>query len=90
MDFIQLREKYLDKLAVSESKNVSTCGKKIPGEVLSDINHMETLQKYSICNQCQGQGILKEIYNHMVLQKDCPECDGAAIITKEISSANLR
>lgn len=45
-------------------------------DIQADYN---TLDKYKICKRCGGQGIVKEIYNHMVLDKTCEECDGDCI-----------
>ena len=32
---------------------------------------MAKLDKYVVCKECHGSGLKKEIYNHMVMEKNC-------------------
>ena len=41
------------------------------------------LDMYRICRNCQGKGTIKSIYNHMVLEKECEECQGESIVFSE-------
>lgn len=43
-----------------------------------------SLDKYTMCKKCNGQGYIKELYNHMWLDKTCDECDGECVHDKEI------
>jgi len=45
------------------------------------------LDEFKICNSCQGLGIVKEVYNHIVRDKTCPECDGESILIKSVFRA---
>ena len=42
----------------------------------------EALNDYYVCKTCQGMGLVKEVYNHMVMERNCPECDGESIIRR--------
>ena len=80
VDFIALRKKYS---AVKSSQEKDTSAKQnIPrapnGMTIQE--QFDSLDKYEICKRCGGEGIIKEIYNHMVMQKTCPECDGESIM----------
>jgi len=70
VDFKQLFLKYK---SVQEEK-------KGPTQVNEDANKLD---KYAICSTCDGQGYIQEVYNHMVLEKNCKECDGESIVLKK-------
>jgi excinuclease UvrABC ATPase subunit len=40
------------------------------------------LDKYQVCKACGGSGIVKFLYNHMMMEKNCDDCDGDAIQLK--------
>lgn len=40
----------------------------------------ERLNNYKVCPNCQGSGIVKSIYNHMVMERDCEVCDGECVM----------
>jgi excinuclease UvrABC ATPase subunit len=42
------------------------------------------LDDYYICKTCNGRGLVKEVYNHMVLEKNCPDCDGECVMKKVV------
>lgn len=69
--------------AVDQSKAVAT--------KLSEANAaFRALDDYSICKTCHGQGLIKEIYNHIVLQKNCPECDGDCVMKTVINISEVQ
>lgn len=82
VDFVALKEKYSN----------------IQNSVNAHSNHNQTnatedfekLNKYKICSKCQGLGIVKSIYNHRVMESECDECEGDAIIDLEKLVATVR
>jgi hypothetical protein len=41
------------------------------------------LDKYQVCKACGGSGIVKFLYNHMMMEKNCDDCDGDTIQLKK-------
>lgn len=79
VDLLALKEKYANVAKTSASSNMS-----------DEAKHAEdALSKYAICNACQGQGIVKSVYNHMVMEKTCELCDGESVILKQIVDTEL-
>ncbi len=78
IDFLALREKYKRYPQPQDQSATSTHDQR--GNVG---NVHEVLSKYSVCQACNGLGIIKTIYNHMSLEKTCDECDGDSIILRE-------
>lgn len=39
------------------------------------------LERMSICRACNGLGVVKVAYNHMVLDKTCSHCEGEGVVT---------
>lgn len=76
VDLIALKEKYS-----SLSKQQ---GSKTSAETKKAEEANEVLSKYVICQACNGQGIVKSVYNHMVMEKTCEACDGESIVLKEL------
>jgi DnaJ-class molecular chaperone len=87
VDFNHLKDKYKSlqtKIdAEYSSNNVAARETKISESTVSlpvSNNDMQRLDNYRICKTCLGKGTVKRIYNHMVLERDCEECDGNSII----------
>lgn len=38
------------------------------------------VDRMSVCRKCNGQGIVKHVYNHMVQDRTCSDCDGDGVI----------
>lgn len=77
VDLNALKDKYRNIQRESAQINASTLSAK-------ETKDLERLNNYKICKACLGKGTVKTIYNHMVLERDCEECDGDSIIlTKE-------
>lgn len=77
VDLNMIREKYENikhRLSKNNSSNLSNHIR----DHDSDLNHR--LDNYRICKSCLGKGIIKTIYNHMVLEKECEECQGESIV----------
>lgn len=74
VDFNGLRDKYLNikGKAIAEAKGQ-------PG-AQPEAKNLERLDNYRICKWCNGRGTVKSVYNHMVLERDCEECDGESIV----------
>ncbi len=72
VDLMALKEKYSSRKSGGIGTNLSEEAKKAD----------ETLSKYIICQTCQGQGIVKSIYNHMVMEKTCEVCDGESVVLR--------
>ena len=47
------------------------------------INGMNRLDRFRICSECKGYGLVKEIYNHQVKEFFCEKCEGEGIVRKE-------
>lgn len=71
VDFAALKTKYSNKTTTESISNVDSS------------KDTSALDKYKICSNCNGQGIIKSIYNHMVVEKDCEVCDGESIVLKK-------
>ncbi len=83
-DAEHFRDKYVEKgsstgftSTCSRFKSTSTC--KVE-EVDDDIY---------ICKSCQGLRTVKEEYNHIVLEKNCVECDGEGVMWFDKSKGQL-
>jgi DnaJ-class molecular chaperone len=76
VDFIALKEKY-KTLKPDASKITVTAG---TSSATSNQDANQILSKYSICKTCNGQGIVKTLYNHMTLEKTCEDCDGDSVV----------
>lgn len=76
-DFEALREKY-SKYSARHLATASNAGDRSDDAV----SKAASLDKYAICKTCNGLGIVKEIYNHYSIDKNCPECDGESLKLK--------
>lgn len=94
VDFDHLKNKYkilqtkIEAENSSNNVNVATREtKKTLSESVESIsnNDMQRLDNYRICKTCLGKGTVKRIYNHMVLERDCDECDGNSIVYKVVN-----
>jgi DnaJ-class molecular chaperone len=95
INFLMLREKYKNVSSsctpstTSPTNNESTHDIHKNTNIGNDLNQnytlsagqeaMRKLDGYKICKNCNGQGLVKEIYNHFVTEKNCSECDGDGI-----------
>ena len=88
IDLNEIRNKYL-KIKEFENKKQEIrqvkahSGDKLKGEDLARLNN------YRICMSCSGKGTVKSIYNHMVLERDCEECDGESVVLTNQRLAEL-
>ena len=85
IDFIALKQKYSkheynNNNKTSEFGSVSASMKQ---------QQFDSLDKYSICKSCLGAGVTKSIYNHMVLERTCNECNGDSILLNPKYNAQL-
>ena len=85
VDFSALRDKYAhvakseqEKAKANPNPNMSA------SEQAAAIEAMQRLDDYKICNRCQGQGTVKELYNHFWQEMNCPECDGEAVMLRQV------
>jgi DnaJ-class molecular chaperone len=78
VDLNALREKYRGVAVAEQEKHKSTT---VPSTEIK-AEDMARLDNYHICKSCLGKGTVKTVYNHMVLERDCEECDGESIIDK--------
>ena len=42
------------------------------------------LDRFRICKECQGYGLVKESYNFQVKDVNCEECDGEGIVDQSV------
>ena len=64
-------------------------GKMINGS--NDSNYRELCRdkhddRLCICNECHGFGIVKEVYNHIIHESNCDNCEAAGIMWNENGS----
>lgn len=76
IDLIKVKEKY-DGIT---TRSVTEAIVPLPAQQQKNIESLKTLDKYSVCQFCQGSGIMKVPYNHMILEKNCSECGGEGIL----------
>ena len=85
VDFDALRQKYTN-ISKNSSKGIppppsgSLDAASAPSPNINAERLAQQLDKYKICIACQGLGVNKTIYNHMVMEKSCETCDGDCII----------
>jgi hypothetical protein len=77
VDLVKLREKFQavknNNLTVNDDVGLSTKHE--------DVSRSgNSISNYKICPECNGMGVTKSIYNHMVMTKDCEMCDGESIV----------
>lgn len=70
MDLAAIRRKYQNG-DVNTQANPNVTGTIPPDNKVKD---------FIICPKCNGLGIIKVTYNHMVNDRDCDKCDGESII----------
>lgn len=82
VDFIALREKYSQIRQQATDQALSSVSGAMPTkeEIEKAKQAEENLSKYKICPTCNGLGIKKTKYNHMVLESTCDDCDGDSIV----------
>lgn len=90
VDFNHLKNKYKSlqtKIDAENSLNNVTARETKLSESAVPVsnNDMQRLDNYRICKTCLGKGTVKRIYNHMVLERDCEECDGNSIVYSVIN-----
>lgn len=90
VDFNYLKSKYKSLQtqidAENSSNNVTARETKLSESAVPVSNNdMQRLDNYRICKTCLGKGTVKRIYNHMVLERDCEECDGNSIVYSVIN-----
>ena len=89
VDFAALRAKYTSVAREEQSKARETATATASTNTSKQdaaLEAMRRLDDYKICNRCQGQGTVKELYNHFWQEKDCPDCDGEAIVQRQLRS----
>ena len=47
------------------------------------IHGMNRLDRFRICSECKGYGLVKEIYNHQIKEFFCEKCEGEGIVPKK-------
>lgn len=86
VDFSALHDKYkhVAKCEQDKARQNRSNSNFTESEQAAAMKAMQRLDDYKICNRCHGQGIVKELYNHFWQEKDCPDCDGEAIIQRQL------
>jgi hypothetical protein len=75
VDLAGIKEKYVALKSAVPAKVPTTRNQQSNGTV-----DFQKLENYKICKSCNGKGTVKSIYNHMVLERECEECEGESII----------
>ena len=82
VDLMALKEKYSqDKFA--NRANSSSGVKMSEEEREAAMAAHRRLDDFKICLKCDGQGYIKEMYNHQMREKTCPDCDGESLLMRE-------
>jgi DnaJ-class molecular chaperone len=84
VDFKGLKAKYEAKAKEQSSQGEQATVPQASAEGL------ERLNNYCICKGCNGKGTVKTIYNHMVMERDCEECDGESIVLSSQGLAAIK
>ena len=90
VDLVKLKQKYsgmaADRSQVVCEETVFSAAK---SSMLTSQDIANRLDNYKVCKTCGGQGIVKTLYNHRVMESNCEECDGEGVITEsEINNNN--
>ncbi len=81
VDLNGLRDKY---------KNIQRETERTKNTISTEnLNDLRRLDNYRICKSCLGKGTTKTLYNHMVLERDCEECDGESIVLSQERIASI-
>jgi hypothetical protein len=84
VDLAGIKEKYVALKSAVPVKVPTTRNQQSNGTV-----DFQKLENYKICKSCNGKGTVKSIYNHMVLERECEECEGESIIMTSEKLAEL-
>ena len=87
-DVEQLRKKYTNKGLGTTASYVGGTVKRSNGADSSATSQSEINDIY-ICKSCQGQGIVKDIYNHVVRERNCDVCEGEGVLWLDKSKGQL-
>ena len=86
VDLVNLKNKYSAAQFHNPSRN-KEAGERSVEEVERIAAANSRLDNYKICRTCQGAGTVKEIYNHQVKHKNCPDCDGESVVMSDFFKA---
>ena len=90
VDFVSLRKKY-EKIKLSAALEPKKSNdEKVSSDFQKLQEQYDSLDKYVVCLNCNGIGIIKFQYNHMVLEKTCPECHGECIQERELETLGIK
>ena len=80
IDLNKLKEKYQDVRArQAVGPAAADGGMRMTAEEAAATQ--EALDRYAVCQSCQGSGIMRVVYNFMSLDKNCSECGGEGLLT---------
>ncbi|CAM9692819.1 unnamed protein product [Discosporangium mesarthrocarpum] len=89
IDFANLHAKYKPYSAGSAAPSTKSPSRRAMENTPDTVPSMPRddklarLDKYTICGSCNGLGVQKEVYNHMVLEKACKACQGECILVRK-------
>ncbi len=85
VDLVKLKQKYSgmagDRPSVVQQDTVFS---QIKPTVLTSQDIANRLDNYKICKTCNGQGIVKTLYNHRVMESNCEDCDGEGVMSASV------
>jgi len=86
-DVEHFRQKYTKKA----SSATPTLVKRTKGSSVHecDASKQRDIDEICICNSCQGLGIIKDTYNHIVREINCDTCETEGILWKQRSTGTL-
>eukprot|EP01038_Epipyxis_sp_PR26KG_P007498 gene7498-10215_t len=88
VDFLALKSKYskqkqdYEQIIQPTNMNIidNLSSNQVTKSFVAEIG--DKLDQYKICISCNGSGTIKYKYNHMILDKECENCDGEGILIK--------
>lgn len=86
VDLVSLKNKYSSAQFHNPSPK-KEAGERSVEEVERIAAANSRLDNYKICRTCQGAGTVKEVYNHQVKHKNCPDCDGESVVMSDFFKA---
>jgi len=89
IDFDKIKAKYASRKTVGSAAEAARVVSGLEDKSrMAHVQYSNTvLEKYKVCQQCNGTGLRKTIYNFMTLESNCDVCEGEGVLHKPASIA---
>lgn len=88
VDLVKLKQKYSGMAGMAGDRPAAvqqdTVFSQIKPAVLTSQDIANRLDNYKICKTCNGQGIVRTLYNHRVMESNCEGCDGEGVMSASV------